>query len=357
MDGFSQNSAEPPPGADVDTANPCALATSFVEAIEVTSTFAIATFKQEIERNQLYYHGLDHINDVARRAQLIFNTVLPFYLTGSQTHCTAAYWERQRRLLRLSAITHDMLQIFAPQTQPHSRRQRHSGHSEQETFKRLHTFITQLNQSATLANYTAKPQQVLFTQEDIETLRVAIAATICHYDKANDAVYQPALYRKNDAPLPLVAHCLALADISTLGIDGIKAYQKESSLLFIEENLDILPFLDSPSSFDSAFRENLRQRLLKQAQLTITFAQGRLMRLDKELEGLPVDAITVLKRNVFKHLMPQTIHTLKSLTPTAENTSLTELLNYFQLKQISQASSIEQPGRTDALRATIIEKV
>ena len=317
---------------------------NFETALQATIAFALDTFKQQIETQQLYYHGLEHVEGVARRARLIFDTVVPFYQQLGYLPDIA--WDRQRDLLQLSAIAHDMLQIFLPQSSPHTPRQRQSGHSEKATVARLLAFIEQINQpqdsDATSAADPIGTHQPVFTAADMTLLQEAVEATVCQYNSADSSIYQPLLYsqHREDEPLSLVARALALADLGTLGIEGIAAYQREGRLLLLEENLDIVPFLHHQSSSDEPisdelvledkFKENLRQRLLKRARFDVSFAKGRLARLDPELEGLPIGAIAALKQQVFTHLTPITIQRLAEIVPTAENASLSELLGYFQ---------------------------
>ena len=339
MDGFFRNSRDKPPPAgkivtdtpigkltaDQGSKNRASSDTTFTDAVQVVVKLTLETFQQEINRKQLYYHGIDHVEGVSRRAQLIFDTVIPFYGQKADAYID---WDRQRQLLHLSAIAHDMLQIFRPQIAPHTSRQRRSGESEKATIQKLLSFIKDINPSK-------EDVSAYFQPNDIRILEEAIEATVCLYDANESLIYQPWLYaeHRNGQPISLVARALALADIGTLGIDGIEAYQKEGALLLLEENLDIIPFLKDESEFDQTFRENVRQRLLKRARFEIEFAKGRLNRLDEELAGLPEEAIFQLKQSVFKHLTAETIRTLKTITPTDGKTSLLDLLNYFQIKQ------------------------
>lgn len=339
MDIQHNSSADPPPVPYVSVVAANSATTSFSAALQATKDFAIATFKAEIKDQQLYYHDFSHVNSVEKRAQLIFDTIVPFlpqpdHQTLQQQQTQQRYWERQRDLLKLGAIAHDMVQIFAPQDLPNTPRQRPSGQSEKATFERLLTFIQQINESTNAnlgaaSSFTGTP----FTAEDIATLHQAIEATVCQYDAENNTIYQPLLYAQNGETeeLSLVAHCLALADIGALGIEGIDTYIQEGGLLILEENLDIILFLRNPASYDADFREALRGRLLQRARFEVAFAKSRLDRLDRELAGLPAGAIAQLKQKVFKYLTPTTIQQLEAMTPTADDAPLSELLQYFKL--------------------------
>ncbi len=59
--------------------------------------------------------------------------------------------------------------------------------------------------------------------------------------------------------------------------------------------------------------------------------KGRYARLNKELEGLPIEVVSALKEKVFKHLNEQTIEKIEALTPTAADTSLEKLIEFFEL--------------------------
>lgn len=346
-----QDVCEPPFGRAAQAGFPQA---DFSSAIAQAIDFVTALFESEIKQKRLYYHGIEHVQAVARRSLLIFDTVVPFLhddkassVGSSSVGSSSAVslsgpdgevgWQRQRALLRLSAIAHDMIQLFVPQREPHTPRQRKSGLSELKTFEHLREFMVE---------HADDNHAPIFTAADIELVRRAIAATVCEIDSADGGIYQPLLYPQSARPpaaaqpafsqlppsLSLVPRCLALADIGTLGIDGIAAYQKEGSLLLLEENLDIVDFVSGVSAFDLAAQEVLRQRLLKRARFQVVFAKSRWARLDSELDGLPEDAVLLLKKTVFKHLNADTIATIEQITPTADHTSLNELLMFFQLE-------------------------
>ena len=104
-----------------------------------------------------------------------------------------------------------------------------------------------------------------------------------------------------------------------MGIDGIPAYFQEGSLILLEENPDLIPLIkdflakeEETSNNEEAY-ENLRQRLLKRTKFQISFAKGRYARLNKELEGLPQEVVSVLKEKVFKYLNEQTIQKIEIL--------------------------------------------
>jgi hypothetical protein len=271
---------------------------SFAKSIAQITTLVLEEFDRQIESQQLIYHTREHIQGVQRRARQIFEVACPDD-------------DRQKLLLDLCAIAHDMIQIFVPQTELHTPRRRASGVSECATFKQLLHYIETVNAQ--------------FTNEEIETIEQAILVTICAYDATEQAIYQPDLTQSN---LSLIARTIALADIGTLAIEGIEAYNQEGRLLFLEENPDILPLLDRIHILEPELRENIRQRLLKRACFQVNFARSRFARLPQELDSLPT--ISALMQTVFKHATPETLERLEAMTPTSADTSLETLLKFFQ---------------------------
>ena len=174
------------------------------------------------------------------------------------------------------------------QTQTHAPRQRQPGVSEMATIERLLDYINQLNQQL---QQSAPTSPARLTDEDIEIIRDAIAATICAYDSTEQAIYQPDLYNPHKSLSP-VARILALADIGALGIDGVKVYHQEGSLLVLEENLDLIPLiLDgtiySLGSDNSELYQNIQKRLLNRCRFQVNFAKSRVARLEREIADFP----------------------------------------------------------------------
>ncbi|KAM3116174.1 hypothetical protein [Phormidesmis sp. 146-33] len=285
---------------------------STADCIEAIRAFALGEFDRQIQHHQLYYHTRDHLAQVQRRSQLIFQTISP------GLHQSEVEQSQMQRLLDLCVIVHDMVQIFEVQPQ-HTSRQRTAGVSETATIDRLLEYI-----------HAHHCEQL--TELDQAILRSAIAATVCAYDTAEQAIYQPAL---DQMDLPIVARILALADLGALGIDGIAMYNQEGSLLFLEENPDVIPLLldgtiHQLETTDPALAKNIQKRLLKRCHFQINFAKSRVKRIDQELAGFPTAAIAPLRHEVFQHLTPATIQTLESTTPRDNQTSLEELLRFFE---------------------------
>jgi hypothetical protein len=309
---------------------------SFSEAVGRVKNFAIQEFDREVQEKQLYYHTYEHISGVERRAKVIFQAIAPYWEASFSEQMV-----RMELLVELCAIAHDMVQIFVPQNQPHTSRRREAGVSETATMERLFDYIKSLNQQ--LEEYNAD-SSALFTDADLAIIQEAIAATICLYDPSDRAIYQPALYNTNEQPSP-VARIIALADIGALGMEGIASYNQEGTLLFLEENPDIIPLildkkLQTLASENFELYENIRERLLKRARFQVNFAQSRLNRQQRELAGLPAEAIPVLIKEVFQYLNQETVQEIASMTPTDEATPLETLIEFFNLEQmLSNASA------------------
>ena len=310
------------------------LPTTIAESIDQIKTFALQEFDREIVQKQLYYHTREHINNVKRRANQIFQVVCPYWKAVPDEGQPTLDILRMKLLLDLCAVAHDMVQVFVVQTQPHTPRQRERGVSETATIDRLLKYINGLNEQ--LRKHDPASPAIL-TDEDMTIIRDAIAATICAYQPTDQAIYQPDLYNPNKSLSP-VARILALADIGALGIDGVKVYNQEGSLLFLEENLDIIPLLldgtiHSLSSDNSELYQNFQQRLLSRCRFQVNFAKSRFARLQGEVAGFPEEAISTLTHEVFKYLNPTTIQEIEAMTPTHENATLEVLLQFFEFER------------------------
>lgn len=308
------------------------LPTTIAESIAQIKTFALQEFEREILQKQLYYHTRDHINNVQRRGELIFQTVRPYWEATPEQQ-PSPQLQRMELLLDLCAIAHDMVQIFAAPTQPHASRMRSPGVSEMATIERLLDYINKLNQQL---QKSAPESPAILTCEDITIIRDAIAATTCAYDSTEQAIYQPDIYDSNKSLSP-VARILALADVSALGIDGVKVYNHEGSLLALEENIDLIGLLLNGTihtlTSDMELYQNLQKRLLKRCRFQVNFAKSRLARLERELAHFPPKAIPTLTCEVFKYLNPTTIQEIEATTPTDENVSLEALLEFFEFER------------------------
>lgn len=311
----------------ITTENIPDISSNFTESVARVNKFVLAEFEREIIEKQLYYHTKDHLMAVQQRAKLIFQVIRPYLSADVETI------KRMELLLDLCAIAHDLVQIFIPH-QPHTSRRREAGVSENATIEILLNYIQVLNQQISGSYPKSK---ALFTDTDLEIIQEAIAATICDYDVTEQAIYQPSLYNPNK-PISPVACIIALADIGSLGIEGIPSYNQEGSLLFLEENPDIIPIIKNQNvrtlaTDNPELYENIRQRLLRRAKFQVNFAKSRLNRLSHELASLPADAIPTLTQTVFQYLNLETIQEIEATTPTNEQTSLEVLINFFEFER------------------------
>ncbi len=313
------------------------LPTTIAESIAQIKTFALQELDREIVQKQLYYHTRDHINNVQRRADQIFEVVCPYWSASNQETALVDI-SRRKLLLDLCAISHDMVQVFIAPTKAHAPRQRQPGVSEMATIERLLDYINQLNQ---LLSNPKSPARL--TDEDIAIVRDAISATICAYDATEQAIYQPDLYNPHKSLSP-IARILALADIGALGIDGVEVYHQEGSLIVLEENLDLIPLiLDgtiySLKSNNFELYQNIQKRLLKRCRFQVNFAKSRAARLDREIADFPADAISPL-HEVFKYLNPTAIAEVEAKTPTDEDATLEVLLQFFEFERYINSKTI-----------------
>lgn len=314
--------------------NPSQIPQTFEEAVLMIQEFALVEVKKEVEKKQLYFHNYAHTQAVKRRAEIIFNAIEPFWDQICDEPALSDS-KRVKYLIDICAASHDIVQEFLPVTTPQTARHRESGVSETATINKLIDYIKKLNQKFIVQNPQLPP---LFTSSDLEIIKKTISATICLFDDSDNSIYQPDLYNLEEQII-LPARIIALADIGGLGIDGIPAYFQEASLILLEENLDIIPlikeFLSETDSYDNQneLYENLRQRLLNRAKFQLSFAKARYARLNQELKGLPEEVVLVLKEQVFKYLNQETIQQIETLTPTEDNTSLKELIEFFELEK------------------------
>ena len=302
---------------------------TFAEAVDLVKTYILEEFDREITRKQLYYHDRQHVDNVQRRSAIVFEAIIPY------CQVAPADLERMRLLLDLCAAAHDAVQIFIPQTNPHTSRNRESGVSETLTIEKLVSYIKDLNRQLQDSDLD---RSIGFSNSDISIIYEAIEATICNYDPVEKAIYQPAL--DNGAKnLSLVSKILALADIGSLGMDGISTYNLEGGLIFLEENLDVIPIFSTQSIATLGIDcpelyENIRQRLLDRLDFQVSFAKSRMRRFSQEVSGFSDEIIHVLISQVFPHLNTQTIQEIDSLSLSNQDRSLVSLMRFFKFTKI-----------------------
>jgi hypothetical protein len=287
--------------------------------IDALQELLLQIFDREISEKHLIYHNRDHIDGVVRRSNQIFQAIRP-HLNPEKDP------EHLEYLLNLCAISHDLIQVFTPQSEAHIARRREAGISEAATIEVIFNTIQKFNINRV---------DSIFNDADLYVIREAILTTICDYDPMEESIFQPMLYQE-DPVISDIARILALADLGTLGIEGIEAYNAEGRSLFLEENLDVQALVENPELTaqileDSVLSENIRQRLLKRARFQVNLAKSRLKRCTKELSYFPTKSIPMLTDQVFQYLTLETIQTLEKTTPIQEDISLETLSIFFKL--------------------------
>lgn len=304
---------------------------TFAQTVACVESWALQQLGKEGFQKKLYYHTQDHARNVRRRSHQILETLYSVSQTEAISHQNSLDFQRIRLLLDLCAAAHDMVQLFEQNKQKNMPRRRLPGRSEAATLEQLIPYIHQINRLLKQHDFNSS---VILTDADIAMIQEAINATICTYIPLENAIYQPLLYQP--APISIVAHILALADLGALGMEGIDAYAEEGSLLFLEENPDIVSLLENGSihQLEAApdFSESIRQRLLRRSRFQVSFAKSRLARLQQELQGFPEDAIRILTEETFQYLNPATIQVIETTTPTKDDVDLKTLLQFFKLE-------------------------
>ncbi len=289
---------------------------SFNQTVQLIERYVIQEIEIEAQNKQLYYHTINHALAVKRRANIIFNTIYP----KLEPKLNPLTLQRTQGLINIAAIAHDMVQQFVSSPKGASPRKRQRGVSEGATIVKLSHYIQNLNQKLSQANYSPL---IGISNEELATLKEAIEATICHSGLFEYSLYQSDLYNKQD--LSLVAKIIALADLGTLGMDGIEAYIQEGILIFLEDNLDIAEFLNSDKNRQET-PENLKSRILRATGFMINFAQERKARFAQEIDSFNPEIKNIFRKELFKNLNHKNIEKLIKLVPTKLNITLEELL-------------------------------
>lgn len=311
---------------NIKTENLTRLAGSFEEAVTMVKNFALLEIQKDSKQKKLYYHNCAHAYAVHKRANIIFQAIEFLIPTTISTSLT-----RLKHLIDICAISHDMVQEFLPNTDSNTFRRRKPGISERATTSKLINYI----ESIKIQSINQEEDYHRFlTNSDLQIIKESIEATICLYDFEDNSIYQPYLY-SNDEKISLPARILALADLGSLGIEGIEAYYQEGSLIFLEENPDIIPIILNKEYINHPeVSKKLKHRLLKKAKFQVDFAKGREARFPREVEGLPMEGITILRNEVFKFLNEDTIKQIESITPKTDSTRLEDLIDFFDLPRI-----------------------
>ena len=303
---------------------------SFAETVELVKNYVVNEIKQETKTKQLYYHTLDHSLAVQRRAKHIFKK-LEFVLSRNKS---SQELERLKSLVDLCGLAHDMVQVFCLHSTVGKPRQHISGQSEIETANKLLRYIQDLNQQ--LATYKLK-NSVLFSDRDCQIIKDAILATICQVDPQagtkyiSTSIYQPYLYDRSPK-ISIVGSIIALADLGTLGMEGVESYIQDSILIFLEDNLDLkkLVLYGDLNNLDQMI---VKLRLLAMARFIVSFARARYAKFELEISSFTPIARRILQDKVFTYLEPETIAEIEKIVPTDDSTSLPTLIDFFSLNK------------------------
>lgn len=339
---------------------------SFTETVQLVEEYVRAEVVKETKTKQLYYHTLDHAEAVKSRANNIFQAIKPVLLQSySEPELT-----RLEDLTNLCGLAHDMVQLFDPSTAPDKPRRRPAKMSEAATAEKLLSYIQNLNHQ--LSSKVSDPK-VLFEDRDRQIIQDAIDATVCLPDPQADrpdfkfsanSIYQPYLY--NSQPkVSLVGHIIALADLGTLGMEGIDRFVKDGILIFLEDNLEFEELVlhcnihkyltsDSPENNDVLTQKNrasgrpsqrniatqkisqkqrdqINAKLLGMTRFMLNLAHDRYARFETEIAHFSPAARQILRDHVFVYLNQENIKNVEQIIPTHKNVELLELMNFFCL--------------------------
>ncbi|MGV2828224.1 hypothetical protein [Myxosarcina sp. GI1(2024)] len=308
---------------------------TFAETVRLVERYALEQIASETVNKQLYYHTVAHALAVKRRANFIFGAIEPVLKEERKS----LDYSRLNNLLELCAIAHDMVQNFIESSQLHTSRKRPVGVSETKTIAKLIKYIQDLDRK--LSTWKV-PNSVRFTSSDLETIQESISATICErdplagktdYSFSEYSIYQPYLYNSIDNN-SIVAQIIALADLGTLGIDGIESYLQEGVLILLEDNPDLVRLILNRELADltNDLEQVTKFRLVEMTRFMVNFAKERYSRFPREIAGFSTRAQDILRHRVFKHLTLENVRQIERLTPTKTDTSLTELLSFFSEK-------------------------
>ena len=303
---------------------------SFAETVRLVENFVEQQIVKETAQKQLYYHTIDHALSVKRRAIKIFGAIESIAVK-SQSSIES---NRLESLIELCAMSHDMVQQFSLSDRHQIPRKRIPGVSEAATVEKLFEYIKNLNR-ALLIDFDSS---ILFNDLDLAIIEDAILATVCErdpqagkvaYSFSSHSIYQPYLY--NFEPKTSIAgNILALADLGTLGVDGIKSYIREGILVFLEDNLDVRNFILDYDYPNLSIQTTIKDRLLNMARFIVNLAQERKARFELEIAGFCPQARQILREDVFIHLTQENIERVKAIVPTRNNVSLAELIDFFR---------------------------
>lgn len=263
---------------------------TFEKAIEDGIIKALTVISQRFEYSEnpldnLAFHNTQHTKGVIERTKKILEAM------GAT--------DRLVRLGEFIAANHDTVQEYEITVDANSGVKKRSRFIEKNE-----------DASADEAIAFMRTYPSIFDEEDMETVREAIQATIPGFDMGKRTVIQPNLLESIDAATvqerlmtsasELVTRALALADLGTAGMEEPDSFVHDGDAIFREENIDVLEALQHLQSLSDVQKETFMKRMLDWTTNQIAFAQGREASLDKELEGLPEDMERSV-RKLFTH--------------------------------------------------------
>lgn len=306
---------------------------SFADTVKLIQQYVRDEVVREAKNKQLYYHNLNHALGVKRRAKRIFQAIRPVLVENYSSQELT----RIEGLIDVCALAHDMVQIFEPSL-PDRPRKRKLGLSEETTADKLLNYIQKLNRVL----IEEKDTSILISDREQQIIRDGIIATICIPDPhkgntkgvASRSIYQPYLYDAR-AKISIVGSIIALADLGTLGMEGVKAYIQDGILVFLEDNPHLHKLVAHCDLSGCSQLEVIREKLLGMTSFIVKLAYERQALFELEIVGFETRIRHILRNQVFVHLNQESINQVRDLVPHQSDVSLTELVNFFCSKQIT----------------------
>lgn len=309
---------------------------SFAETVELIQQYVRDEIVREAKNKQLYYHNLNHALAVQRRSRLIFQAIRPALV---EQHSLQEL-TRLAGLIDVCALAHDMVQIFESSL-PDCPRKRKLGLSEETTADKLINYIKKFNQTLIREQIDAS---VLISDREQEIIRDGIIATICIPDPhhreniaSSRSIYQPYLY-DTKAKISVVGGIIALADLGTLGMEGVEAYIHDGILVFLEDNPDLHNLVANCDLSGCPELNVIREKLLSMAQFIVELAHERQARFEAETAGFETRIRHILRNQVFVYLNQESVNRVRNLVPHQSDASIAELVDFFCSQQIFRSS-------------------
>ena len=253
------------------------------------------------------FHDTDHSQRVARRARVLLEAI------RKETNGYV-----NRRMIALAdfiAKRHDTMIDFEERTETVGSfekvlMKRDIGNNERRSAQEAIIFMDWYNY------HLKKP---VFNSDHKEVTREGIMVTVPGYDPGLKTVIQPNLTRFTG----VVARSVALADLASATASPVR-FLYDGDSLFREEQLDIFRALSSDVPLNDGQKEFYRSRGLEWTNSQVSFAEGRVARLNEDLNGLPENT----KRAVLAVLNkgPETIEAVRLNTKRRTQMSFEELM-------------------------------